>query len=132
MKKVLVVALVVMATLCSLAFAQPLKYRVTIPFAFHAGDALLQAGEYEISPLYLSTLMVQRADGGDGIFVPMNRFEISKAIPRDSISFNRYGEEYFLAALDAGELKATMYKTKLEKKLAGEDVKGTVIAYLIK
>jgi hypothetical protein len=132
MKKVLVIALALMAAIGTMAFARPVAVRVTIPFAFHAGDATLPAGEYEVTSFYQTTLMLRRADLPDGVFVPMTRVDRLPDTPSYSISFNRYGEEYFMATFDNGDFKASLSKTKAERKLAGDNLKGTVIAYLVR
>ena len=133
MRKVLVIAIALIAS-GSIAFAWPLAVRVNIPFEFHAGDAILPAGQYEIATMAksLSTLMLRNMSGDDGAFVPTSPADRLQDTPAYSVSFNKYGEEYFMAGMDAGDLKVKILKTKAEKKLAGEDLKGTVIAYLIR
>ncbi len=132
MKKALVGAIaLVMAAFGSMAFAGPLGARVNIPFAFHAGDTILPAGEYEIAPRQMSTLMLRRMDGYDSAFVssiPTGKHQI----PDYSVAFNKYGNEYFLAGMNAGDLQVKMPTSSAERKLAGKEVKGTVIAYLVR
>jgi hypothetical protein len=132
MKRALVIAFCVMMVLGSIAFAGTAPVRVNIPFAFHAGDADFPAGEYVMQYLYSSNIMVRSVDGQDGAFVSINRATALKNVPAYSVSFNRYGEQYFLAALDNGDFKASVLKTGAEKKLAGKHFKGTVIASLMK
>jgi hypothetical protein len=131
MKKLLVIGFALIA-FCSIAFARPLTVRVNIPFAFHAGDTVLPAGEYEIASIYMSALILRRMDGGDSVFAPTNQVDRLKDTPADSITFNRYGDDYFMVALNSGDFKVKLPKTNAEKKLAGDEFKGTVIAYLIK
>jgi hypothetical protein len=132
MKRVLVVALVLMATVWSIAFAAPNSVRVNIPFAFHAGDATLPAGEYMINYFLSSNLILRNMEGVDTVFVPMICASRLRNVPQYSVSFNRYGDQYFLAAMDNGDFKVTFPKNKLQRKLAGEDLQGTVIAYLLR
>jgi hypothetical protein len=134
MKRILVIALAAMTIFGCMALARPIAVRVNIPFAFHAGDAILPAGEYELKPFYQSDLLllVRRLDGPDGAFMPARQAETLKGTPAYSISFNRYGDEYFMASMDNGDFKVNMPKTKAERKLAGDNLKGTIIAYLVR
>jgi hypothetical protein len=132
MKKALVIAFCTLAVLGSISYAGTAPVRVNIPFAFHAGDAVLPAGVYVVEYLYSTNLTVRSMEGNDSVFVPIMRAANLKDVPEYSISFNRYGDNYFLAGLDNGDFKATVLKTRAEKKLAGKDLKGTVIASLIR
>jgi hypothetical protein len=132
MRKALVIAFCTLAVLGSIAFAGTAPVRVNIPFAFHAGDAVLPAGEYVIEFLYSTNLKVLNANGNDSTFVSIMRAANLQDVPAYSVSFNRYGDNYFLASLDNGDFKASVLKTAAEKKLAGKDLKGTVIASLIR
>jgi hypothetical protein len=132
MKRALVMAICLMAFLGSMAFAGSAPVRVNIPFEFHAGDVLMPAGEYVIDISTASNVKVRSLDGGDSVFVCTNRALSLNNVPSYSVSFNRYGDNYFLAALDTGDFKANVLKSGAEKKLADKATRGTVIASLLK
>jgi hypothetical protein len=132
MRRALVITFCVAAVLGSIAYAGTAPVRVNIPFAFHAGDAVLPAGEYVLEDMYTNNMKVRSLSGSDSVFVCINRASKLDNVPAFSVSFHRYGDSYFLASLDNGEYKASVLKTSAEKKLADSSLKGTVIASLLK
>ena len=79
--------------------AQTVAIRAAIPFDFHAGDKLMPAGEYEIhgqGPF----LWFRGADSGQPALALLTIGTESRDKSRKArLSFNRYGNEYFLESV---------------------------------
>ncbi len=131
MRKALVIAFCFTVVMGSIALAGSTPVKVNVPFAVHAGDAVLPAGEYVLNYRYATNIELRSMDTGDSVFVLVLRTPNSRNVPDSSISFNRYGDNYFLAGLNDGDFKASLVKSGAEKKLAGQKVRGTVIASLM-
>ena len=94
------------ASLLALAFVaatqiaqaqQPI--RVTIPFAFTAGEKALPAGEYQVEKAAQGSLalMIRRIDGSEGMFVTTSATASSGPQTKSKLIFHRYGNQYFLS-----------------------------------
>ncbi len=131
MKKSLVFGLAFMAFgFAGLAFAGPTLVRVRLPFAFHAGEALIPAGEYliQLNSPNQSNIKVMSTDGSKSFFVP---FQESSWSPKGEcrVVFNRYGEaEYFLRAVEDGDVAVKMSITRKEREIASVNSKAVAIA----
>ncbi len=131
MRKALVIAFCFTAVMGSIAYAGSSPVRINVPFAFNAGDAVLPAGEYVLDFAYPTNMKIWNVEGKEGVYVPVLRAPALTSVPEYSISFNRYGDKYFLAGMNNGDFKASVVKSGTEKKLAGKNIRGTVIASLI-
>lgn len=73
-----------------------------IPFAFHAGNAKLPAGQYRIHVLDDSDLTVMEitsADGSTSALFQVQEAEANTAPAKSELIFNKSGNRYFLAKL---------------------------------
>jgi len=77
------------------ASAVDVGLRSKIPFEFHAAGKLFPAGTYILSKLNPTTLKLQAPDG-KVVFISAGR-EATKMNDESWISFNRYGNQNFLA-----------------------------------
>ncbi len=71
-----------------------------IPFAFHAGDSRLPAGEYRIHVLDDSDLQVMEissADGSISVLFEVDAAHVNSRPSKSELIFNKYGNRYFLA-----------------------------------
>ena len=95
------------------------QMRVTIPFDFTVGRAVLPAGEYEIrnQAVIQNQVLFSRA-GGPGTFVVGYSVQRSSATEKSTLVFNRYGDTYFLQSIwpasDAVGLGMTKSKAETE------------------
>jgi hypothetical protein len=100
--------------------AQTINMRATIPFAFHAGDKLMPAGEYTVKHAN-HTLIMQEVRGNDAVVLLTNAAQrvTTRSVP--SVEFHRYGENYFLYSVWDGASGdgAALPKTRAEKETAG-------------
>jgi hypothetical protein len=70
-----------------------------VPFGFTVGNLALPAGEYSIQSLTSGTVVV-RNDRTKERGVALGRVQTSKRETSAKLVFNRYGENYFLSAID--------------------------------
>lgn len=115
--------LVVFATLALASVYGQLtpQMRVTIPFDFTVGRAVLPAGEYQIrSDLGIHAEVLFVSAGRAGGFVGGHSVQRSSAPEQGTVVFNRYGGTYFLRSIwranDTAGLEMT--KTKAETEFA--------------
>jgi hypothetical protein len=99
---------------------------IKVPFAFQAGDTLLPAGEYMFEFARMgdnatgSLLRIITRDGS------ICHHMLSRVIPGNTedrdwqVSFNRYGDSYFVAKVRTGEVGCEISKSRTEKNLANE------------
>ena len=75
---------------------------VNIPFAFHAGNTKLPAGNYRIHTLDdsdLTMMEITSVDGSTSALFQVQSTEASDAPAKNELVFNKYGNRYFLAKL---------------------------------
>jgi hypothetical protein len=97
------------------------QMRVTIPFDFTVGKAVLPAGVYEIQKqgAFQNQFLFTHA-GGPGTFVAGYSVERSSATEQATVVFNRYGGTYFLQSIWPGDdaLGMGIVKSKTESEFA--------------
>ena len=85
------------------AFAQNVT-RYDVPFAFSVSGKTLPAGEYRISPDQNSTgLVLISSTDGRTTFAMTHNGVASASTAQPTLVFHRYGNQYFLARISAGE-----------------------------
>jgi hypothetical protein len=70
---------------------------VTIPFNFNAGSKPLAAGEYRVRQLSPVALAIQSVDGNSQVVLMAQAGEPSDVAGFAKVTFNRYGNRYFLS-----------------------------------
>ena len=84
--------------IAQVAYAQTVS--VKVPFAFHAGASQFPAGEYTVDTQAGKVpILVRSADRRQGAFVSSIAAISTASRTKASLVFNRYGDEYFLAAV---------------------------------
>jgi len=128
-KNIMVLTVVVGLALASALYLNAMAstvLRVNVPFAFQVGKTALPAGTYivemertgGVSPLG-SGVLVRTPDGRIQVRVttmPGNYGTKSAA----SVTFSRYGNFYYLSAVQAYGLGRQLYKSKAEKEVAAK------------
>jgi len=100
-----------------------------IPFAFHAGDKLFPAGQYRIELPQMggyatgTIVRVSTPDGTECQYLFSMRSNGSVADTDYHVTFNKYGEEYFITKVRNSDLGVDFAKSRTEKKLASEHAK---------
>ncbi|HLJ18078.1 MAG TPA: hypothetical protein VKV15_26530 [Bryobacteraceae bacterium] len=137
-KRILALTLI---TLPMMAFAQlnpEQKIIAKVPFEFTVGNKVMPAGTWTAQRAFLSdrTLLIRNLDAG--IALPsMTLPDESKTAPRTcALVFNRYGDRYFLSAINV-EGDRTTYRipeNKAEAELRSENrgVKEEIIVASLK
>jgi hypothetical protein len=97
-----------------------------IPFAFYAGDTQFPAGNYWIempAPLGAATGTLLRVSSRDGANC-LNMFTMRvDGVSNDTdyhVTFNKYGDAYFLSKVRNSDLGAQLTRSRSEKKVASE------------
>jgi hypothetical protein len=126
----LVVA-VLSALACTGLHAQTVDMKVTIPFAFQAGNTLMPAGDYlihEQGPV----VVVRARDGAGRVTSLMTNSTFDPGQPGNGqLRFDRYGSEYFLTEIrnPSSHNGRQLPPAAREKQLArgGRPVQGAVV-----
>lgn len=119
LSKLAVTSAVLALTFVSIANAQTM--RVSIPFGFSAGDKVLPAGEYRVElNRSANRMLVNDVNGKDGCFLAVKVYRESGAVERGSLIFNRYGDRYFLAQVNApgASQEALVFSNRTERESA--------------
>ena len=112
------------------AGAQGIETVTKVPFAFTAGDTKLPQDRYRISPIpgQNSVFMIRGERHGVVLMSQTNR--LNDREPAPSLTFHRYGDQYFLRAVQLGDgriLHLTQSRAESEYVAAQAAVKSTVV-----
>jgi hypothetical protein len=106
------------------AVAQTIEVRANVPFSFSVGSKVLPAGEYNIGSIGTSThtLLVKANHGNASMMVNTNSAQSFEGAQKTKLVFNRYGSQYFLAAIwtQGSSSGRQLPKSSREKELARE------------
>lgn len=124
-KTLLLTAAAVLLTLSPLP-AQIRAMEFSVPYQFHAGNAILPAGQYLISVdagMRHSLITVAASDSGNAIVLLPQPAAISDGPPLEAtvaLVFHKYGDAYFLRPLRHNGIRQTLnlQETKAEKAAA--------------
>ncbi len=126
MKKVLVVTLFLLTVILGQAFGAlengGSRLVANVPFAFYAGGQLIPAGEYvfDMSALaaYSATGSAVRINSRDGmVYVHMTAIRGEARGHAFTLTFNKYGNTYFLSEIQNGAVTSRVHKSRTEKEL---------------
>lgn len=130
MKRALTVLLAVGGMIIGLAVgaqaAQASAVLIYIPFAFQAGDQWMPAGEYLFEfprAGIAATGSLLRINTLDGSVCQHLLSRTIAGVTTDAdwhVTFNKYGDLYYIAKIRNGELGAELSRTRKEKQLAAE------------
>ena len=102
MKRFCIVTGLFAALTCSTIYAQDSTVlKATIPFAFHLGNLMLPAGDYEISQKTgPGILLLRQTPSGRGVGLAFSIPDVRSTNEQEGkLVFHRYGNTYFVAAL---------------------------------
>jgi hypothetical protein len=103
-----------------------MNLRATIPFAFRAGEKAMPAGEYTIS--HSAGSLILHNEGGPSVILLTNAASRAN-VPNDArLSFNRYGERYFLSSVWTSDSRdgREILRGRAEKELARQTLRESV------
>jgi hypothetical protein len=122
------------AGLAVLAAASPLISAqagivVKVPFEFRVGDQQLPAGQYTVVHLADPSLL-RISDGAGHVSVTISISASKRATPNPVVTFNRYGDVYFLYEVRWADstISNQMMKSKLETQIARDVAPERVVA----
>jgi len=121
LKQQLMAVAIFAALACTGLHAQSMDMRATIPFAFHAGDRLMPAGEYVIHEQG-PWVWFRAADSGRPSPIFMTIGLDGQGPQQARLEFNRYGNEFFLTAVwnsftkDGRQVLPTAHEKELAKR----------------
>src|SRR5262245_58502786 len=123
MKYLRIPLFVMAAELALLTIAAPVNGQarvvVNVPFKFRVGDRPLPAGQYVVEPMADPT-MLRISDGAGHVSVTLSNSALKPAKTYATVTFNRYGEMYFLSEVhwaDTG-VSRQLLRSKLEVEMA--------------
>ena len=109
------------------------RQSANIPFAFSVGDKSFPAGVYRVERLNsqsdLATYVIRSADN-KRVAVFLTNDSVRKAKSDSHITFNRYGERYFLASLwrDSNPTGSVLGVSRAERRLRRREQIGAAPA----
>ena len=99
MKRTICATILLVAASCLGLNAQSMQLRATIPFRFHVGQAVMPAGNYEVSQQN-GILTVRKTDGRPATAMFLTQPEHLLNPPAEAVLiFNRYGDTCFLSTV---------------------------------
>ncbi len=90
---------------------------VKIPFSFTAGTHSLAAGNYQVGELTQNVLQIRSADNRTNVMVLVTGNEPGKIPNHVTLTFQRYGDEYFLSRVSNYDRGWGLPLSKREKEL---------------
>lgn len=101
-----------------------------IPFAFHAANTVLPPGSYEITPIGSSVIKIQNRATHEFALLITNPIGESQPHSGSSVTFNRYGAEYFLSDVfwDGYRTGQRPLRSESERQLAQSAKPSRVVA----
>jgi hypothetical protein len=112
-----------LATLSLSAVLGPVSLRaqgpihVTVPFDFSVGSKPLAAGEYEARQIMPMVLAIRSVDGQASIMIMTNAAQPTAPRGKATLTFNKYGDRYFLSQVSDYGHGWELPKSSVEKEL---------------
>lgn len=100
---------------------QTIYFRANIPFDFRMGEKLMPAGVYTIQHSGASPVLSLQSTGTNHAALALTIPSLRSAVPNTGqLTFNRYGDTYFLSKIWTAGSRAGLQlpKTSSEKKVA--------------
>ncbi len=118
-----IVAAIIMTAISAFAGAG-IGMRVTVPFDFYLEDQMFPTGEYSFemksdNQATASHLVVWSVGGAENKIL-FTSPGTNSSVGLNQLSFNKYGDKYFLSTVSIGEHKATVKTFKLERELRSQ------------
>ena len=105
--------------------AQSVRFSIKIPFDFYVGNQNMPAGWYEVRPLAAgSVLQFFERDGKHVSSVMTTGTSVQNNPVKDTVVFNRYGDQFFLSEVHwRGSLSGrTLTKSSREIEMARNSI----------
>ncbi|CAN5571126.1 hypothetical protein BH10ACI2_BH10ACI2_11310 [soil metagenome] len=97
------------------------KYTVNVPFDFSVGEKWFERGDYLVQtaiPASDSTaFIIAQKDGPKSRIAMGTRLSSNSMQTMARLSFNRYGDQYFLSRIETPVMSSALMKSKDERRL---------------
>ena len=115
------------AVLGSVHLNAQVPINVTVPFDFNVGTKSFHAGAYTVREISSWVLAIQSADDGSVMFTGTNPGEPGAKAGTAKLTFNRYGDRYFLSNLSGNGRGWALLKGATEKELIAKRTSPTFV-----
>jgi hypothetical protein len=129
-KKYLTAIAIIVALLTSAAaYTQTVHLQTTVPFKFNVGSKQFPAGKYDIQtePNREHVLYIRNMNSGEGTFVVPQSCESAHFSSQTTLTFHRYGQQYFMAELwvagykQGHQFRVSRREAELAKELSKQE-----------
>jgi hypothetical protein len=103
------------------------RLRVEIPFSFYVDNKEFPAGEYLVTRGDRGQMLtIKQAEGQEFASVLVQPMESERTLDRNTLSFHKYGNTYFLRNVSSADtsVSGSLFKSKREKTMAAEMAKA--------
>jgi hypothetical protein len=111
------VTLSLTAVLSPVALMAQGPIQAKIPFDFTVGDKSFAAGNYRVQEVNHGVIRVQNAKDLSAIISLVTPADRSKRADQAVLTFNRYGDRYFLYKVSSGDQAWQFHKSHAEKEI---------------
>lgn len=105
------------AVLSPVALLAQSQINATIPFDFTIGAKSFAAGDYSVRQLNDSVLLIQSLKDGKGVMTMVLPGETTKKAGIPVLTFNRYGDHYFLSGVSGDDRGWKLHQSAAEKEM---------------
>ena len=89
----------------------------TIPFDFTVGAKTFSAGTYQVKQINQAAIQLQNVKDGRSILATYKAGELDLIGGTPKLTFNRYGDSYFLTKVTSDTRNWTLYPSRAEKEM---------------
>lgn len=105
------------AVLSPVALLAQSQINATIPFDFTIGAKSFAAGDYSVRQLNESVLLIQSLKDGKGVMTMVLPGETTRKAGIPVLTFNRYGDNYFLSGVSGDDRGWKLRPSAREKEM---------------
>jgi hypothetical protein len=123
MKNTIVRSLVTLglsALLSPVALLAQSHINATIPFDFTVGSKSFPAGDYSVKQVSENVLLIQSITDGTGVMTMVLPSETTKKAGTPVLTFNRYGDSYFLSKVSGDDRGWKLHPSAVEKEMVAK------------
>jgi hypothetical protein len=127
-QRLVVTAALLLAGVAAPARAQGIETVTNVPFEFTAGDTNLPRDRYRVSPMPNQTSVLMIRGERHGVVLMSQLERRNDREPAPSMTFNRYGDQYFLREVQLGDGRVLRLSQTSAEREAAESVAAQAAA----
>jgi hypothetical protein len=108
------------ALLSPVALLAQSHINATIPFDFTVGAKSFPAGDYSVKQVSENVLLIQSITDGTGVMTMVLPSETTKKAGTPVLTFNRYGDSYFLSKVSGDDRGWKLHQSAVEKEMVAK------------